>query len=105
MVTITDAELVRALSVVLFTLLSGIASVGWYCLRSVQRRFDAVDDQLGATHASVIDKIDDFKTEFHTEIRGLDRRVTRVEAHMSLRTPSPSEDHSIYAGPERRMGD
>lgn len=85
--TITDAELVRWLTYAIFAVLGGCATVAWWGVRVIVRN------------------ISEFKDEFTREMRGFDRRVTRIEAHLRLPTPMPDGDSPIYTGPDRRAGD
>lgn len=86
--TITDAELVRALGYTIIVLLGGCGTVAWWGVRVIVR------------------SIGDFKDEFTREMRGFDRRVTRIEAHLRLPTPMPDGEGGLYAGPDRRaVGD
>ena len=85
-VTITDTELVRGLAYMLLLILGGCATVAWWGVRIIVRN------------------IAEFKDEVTREMRGFDRRVTRIEAHLRLPTPMP-EGAIGYTGPERRAGD
>jgi hypothetical protein len=92
--TITDAELVRALAYTGVLILAGCGSVAWWGVRTIVRHFGTLRDIVDA-----------FKSEMTREIRGLDRRITRVEAVLRLPTPSDGVDNPPYVGPERRASD
>lgn len=100
--SVTDAEAVRGLVIVLFSVLSGCVTAAWYGLKSILRRFDELAAAIDSSRTEMVEKIDALKDEYHTELRGLDRRITRVEARILLHTPSPTEESGGYDGPERR---
>lgn len=84
--TITDAELVRALAACCLILLGGCGTVAWWAVRVVVRRIGSLEERFSA------------------EMRGFDRRITRVEAVLRLPTPMLG-DAAAYVGPDRRAGD
>jgi hypothetical protein len=83
-VSLTDADLVRALAYVVLALLGGFATIAWWAARYV------------------VGKIEGISAMFQR----FDRRLTRVEARLGM---VPSDDlfgEDTYTGPERRgVGD
>lgn len=85
--SLTDADLVRALAWVVGVLLTGGAAVVWWAARWV------------------VGKIEGIGRMFTREMRAFDRRLTRVEAILKMPTPEPPRDDENYGGPERRSDD
>lgn len=76
--TITDAELIRALAISLGGMIAAFYGIAIWVVRSIKK------------------ELNEFKQGVTNELRGLDRRVTRIEAVVRIPTPMYGPDGDYF---------